>query len=98
VAYDEKRNLARSEHASGASYRLAGRGEFVECMAVDLSGAGIVFRGALPLGEGKAAEIRLVPEPRITPPLTAYIEVIRCERTREGDFKVAGKIKGIKSE
>jgi hypothetical protein len=94
----DKCNPGHSGNPSGIGYRLAGRGDYVECHAVELSGSGIDFQGDMPLAEGRAAEVRLVSEARITPPLTAYIEVIRCERTRDGQFRVAGKIKGIKSE
>jgi hypothetical protein len=95
--YDEKRNFVRTPADCTMTYRLAGGDAWYEGRCLNLSGSGILFRAAAALPLGRAAEIRLVPEHRISPPLTAYIEVVRCERDDGGQYRIAGAIKGIKS-
>jgi hypothetical protein len=96
--YDEKRGFVRMPAHCGITYRTAGSGTYSEGACVNISGSGILFRGNSPLEEGKAAELHLVPENRLTPPLTAYIEVVRCQQGENGCYHIAGSIKGIKSE
>jgi hypothetical protein len=98
LEYDEKRRFARMEADCKISYRLAGDESYHDGGCVNISGAGILFRGDFPLEVGKAAELRIDPENGITPPLIAYIEVVRCEADANGSYRIAGSIKGIKSE
>ncbi len=96
--YDEKRDFIRMQAECKMSYRLAEEETYAEGSCLNLSGSGILFRGTRELEPGKAAEIHLSPENRITPPLTAYIEVVRCEPDADGRYVIAGAIKGIKGE
>lgn len=96
--YDEKRDFIRMQAECKMSYRLAGDETYTEGTCVNISGSGILFRGTLPLEPGKAAEAYLVPENRITPPLTAYIEIVRCDPGEDGLYDIGGAIKGIKGE
>jgi hypothetical protein len=98
LEYDEKRRFARSEADCRVGYRLPGEESYLEGVCVNISGAGILFRGEIPLEVGKAAELRVDPQNGITPPLTAYIEVLRCEAGPYGSFRIAGAFKGIKAE
>lgn len=98
MEYDEKRDFVRVPAECKLSYRLAGSDACTDGACVNISGSGILFRGISPLEPGKAAEIRLIPDNRITPPLTAYIEVVRCHRGEDGRYDIGGAIKGIKSE
>ncbi|MGZ8216020.1 PilZ domain-containing protein [Methylomagnum sp.] len=98
MEYDEKRKFARVLADGPVRYRLAGSGAYCEGSCLNISGSGISFRGGLPLAIGKAAELNLFPENHIIPPLTAYIEVVRCEPGENGDYRIAGAIQGIKSE
>lgn len=98
LEYDEKRRFARLEAECKLHYRLAGNPDYVNGGCVNISGAGVQFRGSFPLEVGRAAELRLVPDGGIAPPLTAYIEVVRCEDAEGGYFRISGEIKGIKSE
>ena len=65
---------------------------------IALSGAGIHFRGDGPLPVGEAAEVRIDAVKGLAPPLLAYIEVSHCEREVSGAWRIAGVIKGIRSE
>ena len=95
--FEEKRHFTRSQTACRVRYRLAGSGAYHEGVCLNISGSGIWFQGGLPLEIGKAAELHLASENKITPPLTAYIEVVRCEEG-EGGYRIAGAIKGIRSD
>ncbi len=96
--YDEKRDFIRMQAECKMSYRLAGEETYTEGSCLNISGSGLLFKGPLALEAGRAAEIHLIPDNRITPPLTAYIEVVRCEPSGEGQYEIAGAIKGIKGE
>jgi hypothetical protein len=98
VEYDEKRKFARVPAEGPMGYRLAGSGAYCEGNCINISGSGILFRGALPLEVGKAAELNLFSENSIIPPLTAYIEVVRCEPGGRGEYRIAGALQGIKSK
>lgn len=96
--YDEKRGFSRMAADCKMSFRLAGDETLSNGVCINLSGSGILFQAEEPLALGKAAEVRLLPEHRITPPLAAFIEVVRCERGPNGHYRIAGAIKGIKGE
>lgn len=65
---------------------------------IAFSGGEIQFRGPLALPLAQAAEVRIEAVKGISPPLTAYIEVTRCDRTGGGGYHIAGVIKGIRTE
>ena len=96
--YDEKRDFIRMQAECKMSYRLAGEDTYTEGNCLNISGSGLLFKGGRPLEPGKAAEVHLAPDNCITPPLTAYIEVIRCDPGPDGQYTIAGAIKGIKGE
>jgi hypothetical protein len=98
LEYDEKRRFARTEADCNITYRLAEGDRCFEGGCLNISGAGILFLGDFPLEAGKAAELRIDPGHGIAPPLTAYIEVARCDPEASGGYRIAGSIKAIKSE
>lgn len=98
LEYDERRDFIRMQADCKMSYRFADAEDLREGVCVNISGSGILFRADSPVETGKAVEIHLEPENRLTPPLTAYIEVVRCDAIEPGRYEVAGAIKGIKSE
>ena len=65
---------------------------------IGFSGGGIQFRGALPLRVAEAAEVHIDAVKGLSPPLTAYIEVFRCEPEAAGSYRIEGVIKGLRSE
>ncbi|HYE34801.1 PilZ domain-containing protein [Methylocaldum sp.] len=98
LEFDEKRDFIRMQAHCKMSFRLADGDAVYEGACVNISGSGILFETDTTVDAGKAVEVRLVPDNKITPPLTAYIEVIRCTETEAGRYRIAGAIKGIKSE
>lgn len=97
LEYDEKRNFIRMEADCRVAYRPAGGDTFSEGRCVNISGSGVLFSAAEPFEVGQALEIMVTPENKITPPLRAYIEVLRCEPSERG-YDIGGVIKVIKSE
>ncbi|MGX2040542.1 PilZ domain-containing protein [Methylocaldum sp. MU1018] len=97
LEYDEKRDFIRMQADCKMTFRLADTDVVYEGTCLNISGSGILFEAGVPVDLGKAVEIRLVPHNKITPSLTAYIEVIRCMETEPGRHRIAGEIKGIKS-
>ena len=98
LVQDDKRDFIRMQATCKMNFRLAGADFFREGECINISGSGILFRADVALEPGRAVEVHVVPENRITPPLTAYIEVIRCDPTENGHYQIAGAIKGIKSD
>lgn len=97
MEYDDKRAFIRSPAVCKLTYRPAGGGPRSEGAGINLSGSGILFVGETSLKVGKAVEVNLISENRMTPPLTVYIEIVRCELGPDGCYKIAGAIKGITS-
>lgn len=97
LAPNEKRDFTRMQAHCKMRFRIADSDTFTEATCGNISGSGILFEAPVPVAAGKAAEIHIEPVNRITPPLTAYIEVIRCESVGNDRYEIAGAIKGIKS-
>jgi hypothetical protein len=98
LEHDEKRDFKRMQTGCRMSFKLASADHYRDGICINISGSGILFRTDVPLEPSKAAEVHIAPENRLTPPLTAYVEVIRCDPIDHGRYEIAGAIKGIKSE
>ncbi len=95
---NEKRDFIRMQARCKMRFRVADSEHFTEATCSNISGSGILFHADTPVEAGKAAEVHIKLENRLTTPLTAYIEVVRCEQIAGGLFEIAGSIKGIKSD
>lgn len=94
--YDEKRNYIRMEINCEVTYRLANSDELHRGHCSSISGAGISFTSSQAFEAGKAMEINVIPKNAITPPMTAFIEVVRSTEQDDGSYEVAAAIKSIK--
>jgi hypothetical protein len=95
----ERRRSRRIPVSYPIKYKVVGEDKERAGVCVNISGSGILFRTNEIIEPGRALEIRIEPDNRLTPPLTANIEVVRCTPAPEpGCHHVAGAIKGIKSE
>jgi len=94
---NEKRDFMRMQARCRMQFRVADGENFLEATCGNISGSGILFLADVPVEPGKAAEVYIDLESRLSAPLTAYIEVIRCEQIASGEYEIAGSIKGIKS-
>lgn len=92
----ERRQFIRMQTRCKMTYRFPQSTETFEATCQDLSGAGIKFTTCRPIDLGKALEIRIAPANPVTPPLEAFVEVLRVEE-QDGEYEVAAAIKGIKS-
>jgi hypothetical protein len=98
LEYDEKRDFIRMRADCKMTFRLADTDVVYDGTCVNISGSGILFEADVPLEVGKAVEVRISPRNKVTPPLTAYIETLRCTGGETSRYRIAGAIKGIKSE
>jgi hypothetical protein len=94
--YDEKRNYIRMEIDCEVTYRLANSTEVHRGHCSSISGAGVSFKTTQPFDAGKAMEINVLPKNAITPPMTAFIEVVRSTQQDDGSYEIAASIKSIK--
>ena len=94
--HDEKRNYTRMHIDCSVNYKLVGSDETHRGHCTSISGSGISFIADRPLDQGKALEINVVSNSSITPPMTAYIEVVRISRQAHDHFEIAATIKSIK--
>lgn len=97
MEFEENRHFTRMQAHCRMTFKRADAGAIHEGLCLNISGSGILFQSDRPVEPGKAMEIHTQPANKITPPLTAYIEVTRCTRTDGGFYLIAGAIKGIKS-
>lgn len=76
--YIEKRDYLRMEVDCAASILLQGL-EPLSAIVKDLSATGILMWVDSPIPSGSLGTVSILPGKNITPPLTAEVEVIRCE-------------------
>ena len=98
LEYDEKRNYIRMDIDCDIIYRLADSDELHQGRCSSLSGAGVSFITKRYFYSGKAMEVNIIPKNAITPPMTAFIEVVRSIRQDDGSYEVAATIKSIKGD
>jgi hypothetical protein len=98
IPSEDKRYFSRMHTDCKLAYKPVGTSIPLGGSCVNLSGSGILFRSASPVEPGKAIEVHIRPTYKVTPPLTAFVEVVRCSPISEGAFEIAGAIKGIKDE
>jgi hypothetical protein len=98
LEYDEKRNYIRMEIDCDITYKLAGSDEIFHGRCSSISGAGVSFIADQLFAPGKAMEVNIVPKSSVTPPMAAFIEVVRATKQDEDRYEIAASIKSIKTE
>ncbi len=96
LEYDEKRNYIRMDVDCDIQYKAVDSDNFILGRCTNLSGAGLSFIAENNFQAGTAMEVSIVPKSNLTPPMIAYIEVVRCTSEPEGGYQVAASIKSIK--
>ncbi|MGD2117942.1 MAG: PilZ domain-containing protein [Chromatiales bacterium] len=97
LEYMEKRDYMRMAVDCAANLRLSGADENLPAIVKDLSATGVLVWIDQEIEAGTSGTISILPGKNITPPLSAEIEIIRCE-PREDDptsFAAACHIKEI---
>ena len=93
--FEEKRDFSRSQVECGLHFRYVGVDKVFHGQCVNISGSGVLFDADTAVSVGRALEIRTLPVNRSTPPITAFIEVVRCDSV-DDHYRVAGIVRGIK--
>ncbi|MGD0959581.1 MAG: PilZ domain-containing protein [Methylomonas sp.] len=93
---DEKRDFIRMEVDCDINYKPADGDTVKTGKCTNLSGAGVSFIADQMYNVGIAMEISILPKTSLTPPMTAFIEVVRVSRLPDQKFEIAAIIKSIK--
>lgn len=81
------------------TFKRVGTGSQTHALCINMSAYGILFEAEMDVQIGRALEIRTFPSDRMTPPITALVQVERCTPApSEGRYRIACIIKGIKSQ
>lgn len=91
---NNKRKFQRIETDCNLSYRPVNADQTHQGRCLNLSGSGLLFFGPASVEIGHALEVSVLPDNRLTPPLNALVEVIRCAPETDG-YEIAANIKGI---
>ena len=96
LEYEEKRNYIRMGIACDISFKLPNSPERYRGRCTSISGAGVSFTADLYVDPGKAVEINVQSKNSATPPMTAFIEVVRSTPLVNNLYHIAATIKSIK--
>ena len=96
LEYDEKRNYIRMNVDCELTYRLADSNELQRGNCTSISGSGVSFLADRSFEPGRAMEVNITPKNAITPPMTAFVEVVRTSKQDDGRYEIAAAIKSIK--
>lgn len=96
--YSEKRDFMRMSMDCPARYRIEGTQELGSAVVKDLSGGGVSLVTEQPLAADDRIALEVMPGKSITPPLSAWVRVIRCEQNGDGNYSVACKLEQILDE
>lgn len=96
LTHDERRDYIRMDVDCDITYKLADSSLVKTGRCTTLSGAGVSFIADQSFEPGLAMEVSITPKSNITPPMTAYIEVVRSTKRDNTEYEIAATIKSIK--
>jgi hypothetical protein len=96
LEYDEKRDYIRMDVDCEITYKMADSDDTKTGHCTSLSGAGVSFITECAYDSGLAMEIKVLPKNSVTPPMTAFIEIVRSIPQGDDSFEVAATIKSLK--
>lgn len=96
LEYDEKRNYIRMEVDCDILYKLMDSNEEFKGVCTTISGSGVSFITDQNFEPGIAMEIKILPKSATTPPMNAFIEVVRSMQQEANKYEIAATIKSIK--
>ena len=96
LTHDEKRDYIRMDVDCDITYKPADSTQPKIGRCTTLSGAGVSFIADQHFDVGLAMEVSIAPKSAITPPMTAYIEVVRSVKHDDDEYEIAASIKSIK--
>ncbi|WP_174483180.1 PilZ domain-containing protein [methanotrophic endosymbiont of Bathymodiolus puteoserpentis (Logatchev)] len=95
--HSESRAFIRMDVSCEMTYKFPDSDQSFVGTCLNLSGSGVLFTTDQALKAGAALEVTISPENSLTPPMKAYVEVIRCKDVEPGVYEVATEIKGIRA-
>ena len=98
LEYSEKRDFQRMHMGCPARYRPSGGEQVESAMVENLSSSGVALICEKPADADSELALEIMPGKTITPPLSAYVKVLRCDPRDDGSFIVVCTIKGILSD
>lgn len=96
LEYDEKRNYIRMDVDCDITFKPADSDDTKTGRCTSLSGAGLAFIAETALNPGIALEVCVQSKNSVTPPMTAFIEVVRCTAQGDNKYEIAATIQSIK--
>ncbi len=96
LSHDEKRDYIRMDVDCDITYKPADGSVTKNGRCTNLSGAGVSFIADQEFDVGLAMEVSILPKTSITPPMTAFVEVVRSVRQGDGSYEIGAAIKSIK--
>jgi hypothetical protein len=96
--YSEKRDFLRMTMECPARFRVAGADRLEAGVVKDLSGNGISLLTDKPVAADAVIALEVMPGKTITPPLSAFVKVVRCTQTEEGHYSLACAIERVLEE
>ena len=97
LEYDEKRDFIRMSVNCEINYKLTDSDQTYQGRCTSLSGAGLAFVSEQHFELGKSMEVNVIPENAITPPMTAYVEIVRSIKLDSDQYEIGAQIKSIKN-
>ncbi len=96
LEYNEKRDFIRMNVECEVKFKLPGQTDTQTGICTSLSGSGMSLQSDQPFAVGLALEVILAPKTAITPPMHAFVEIVRCQATDDGRYDIGAVIKTIK--
>ncbi len=96
--YSEKRDFLRMNMECPARFRVDGASRVEKALVQNLSGSGILLLTDQPVEDGSRLAVEVLPGKTITPPLSAYVSVLRCSPSEDGNYSVACTIERVLEE
>ena len=94
--YSEKRDFQRMSLDSSLEYQIENDTNTYQGTVKNLSAKGVLFASEKAVEVGKNVIIKLTPVNNITPPMSADVNITRCDKISDSEFDVAGSILQIK--
>jgi hypothetical protein len=94
--HDEKRDFIRMDVDCEITYKATDSQIVKTGRCTTLSGAGVSFIADQKFDIGLAMEVSILPKTSLTPPMTAFIKVVRAVELADHQFEIAATIKSIK--
>ncbi len=98
IDYSEKRDFLRMNMECPARFRVDGEAELQTAVVKDLSGGGLSLMSPTSVAAESRLAVEVMPGKSITPPLSAWVKVIRCDKADDEGYLLACAIERVLDE